>query len=289
MTTEDIAPESRETIICAPARSHVPILSRLPAIALFLCAPAAPANLTAADLKPETVKAFDEFIRGKEAQLRDQASAGKFLWADEAPGRRQQLRDGKILTESLRDQPDLGVPNGLIHDWMGAVFMAGATIDRTINFVQDYEHHPEVYKPEVIASKILAHNGDDYKIFLRLKKKKVLTVILNTEHAVHYERLDAKRWQSRSYSTHIAEVENAGKAGERELPPGSDHGFLWRLDSFWRFEESDGGVYVECEAISLTRRVPSGLGWLIDPIIRDLTKGSLFNTLQATRGFLLRK
>jgi hypothetical protein len=71
--------------------------------------------------------------------------------------------------------------------------------------------------------------------------------------------------------------------GGRELPPGQDHGFLWRLNSYWRFEERDGGVYVECEAISLTRNVPLGLGWLVNPIIRSLPRESLANTLWATR------
>ncbi len=98
--------------------------------------------------------------------------------------------------------------------------------------MQDYANHTKVYQPEVIDSKILVHNGDDFKVYLRLKKKKVLTVVLNTEHDVHYVRLDRERWQSRSYSTHIAEVDHAGKPDEHELPAGKDHGFLWRLYSY---------------------------------------------------------
>jgi len=112
-----------------------------------------------------------------------------------------------------------------------------------------------------------------------------MTVVLNTEHDVHYIHLDRDWWQSRSYSTHIGEVANAGKPDERELPAGKDHGFLWRLHSYWRFQERDGGVYVECEAVSLTRNVPAGLGWLIEPIIRKLPRESLVNTLLAMRAF----
>ena len=78
-------------------------------------------------------------------------------------------------------------------------------------------------------------------------------------------------------------MENAGKTDERKLPPGTGHGFLWKLDSYWRFEERDGGVYLECQAVSLTRDVPAGLGWLIDPIVRNLPRESLVNTLRATR------
>jgi hypothetical protein len=244
---------------------------------------------SAADLKPDTVKAFDEFIRLKEGHLRDEVARGDFLWADRAPERKPQLRAGKILTQAPGDKPDTDIPDGVIHDWLGAVFIPDTTVDHVISVVQDYERHSKVYQPEVIGSKILFHHGDDFKVFLRLKKKKVLTIVLNTEHEVHYSRLDAKRWQTWSYSTHIAEVESPGKPGERELPVGRDHGFLWRLYSYWRFQERDGGVYVECDAVSLSRPVPNGLRWLIDPIIRSLPRESLFNTLQATRNFMLHK
>ena len=135
----------------------------------------------------------------------------------------------------------------------------------------------------MIDSKLLSRNGNDFKIYLRLFKKKVISVVLNTEHDARFTEISPTRWQSRSYSTKIAEVKNPGEADERELPPGNDHGFLWRLDSYWRYEQRDGGVYVECEAISLTRNVPTGLGWLIDPIIRDLPRESLAGTLRATR------
>lgn len=256
---------------------------------MWPCLLASTTQLTAADLKPETTKAFDEYIRVKEAHLRDQLASGDFLWADRAPERKKQLRAGKILVQSSGDKPDLDVPNGVIHDWLAAAFIPDTTVARTISVVQDYDRHTKVYQPEVIGSKVLSHHGDDFKVFLRLKKKKVLTVVLNTEHDVHYTRLDDKRWQSWSYSTHIAEVENPGKPGERELPVGKDHGFMWRLYSYWRFQERDGGVYMECEAVSLSRPVPTGLGWLIDPIIRNLPRESLFNTLQATRSFLVHK
>ncbi len=163
------------------------------------------------------------------------------------------------------------------------MFIPGASLQKTIALVQDYNNHKQIYKPEVIDSQLLSHNGNDFTVRLRLLKKKVITVVLNTDHEVHYFPIDPTRWASRSYSTRIAEVESPGKPDEREAAPGKDHGFLWRLNSYWRFEERDGGVYVECEAISLTRDVPAGLGWLINPIIRSLPRESLANTLKATR------
>jgi hypothetical protein len=137
-----------------------------------------------------------------------------------------------------------------------------------------------------VDSRIVEHDGDHYRIFLRLLKKQVITVVLNTEHDVRYERLDDARWRSVSRTTKIAEVENAGKRNEREKPPGTGEGFLWRLNSYWRFEERDGGTWVECQAISLTRDIPTGLGWLIEPIIRSLPKDSVANTLRELKAAL---
>jgi hypothetical protein len=145
-----------------------------------------------------------------------------------------------------------------------------------------------VYKPEVIDSRVISHNGNDFHIYLRLLKKKVITVVLSSEHDVKYTPLDKTRWRSVSRTTRIAEVENAGKPDERELPPGTGEGFLWKLNSYWRFEERDGGTWLECEAVSLTRDVPTGLGWIVLPIIRDLPKQSLENTLRSTRTALAR-
>ena len=78
---------------------------------------------------------------------------------------------------------------------------------------------------------------------------------------MQYFPVDATHCRSRSVSTRIAEVEDAGLPNEREKPVGHDGGFLWRIDSYWRFEEQDGGAYVEAESISLTRDIPTGLGW----------------------------
>jgi hypothetical protein len=139
----------------------------------------------------------------------------------------------------------------------------------------------------VIDSKLLSHENNDFSILLRILKKKIITVVLDTDHEVHYRCLDATRWLCRSYTTRIAEVENPGKPNEKVLPPDTGYGFLWRLNSYWRFQERDGGVYVECRAISLTRDVPKGLGWIIDPIVRKLPAESLAHTLTATRQALL--
>jgi hypothetical protein len=248
------------------------------ALALALACSAA-----AAELKPKTLEAYDKYIRQTEERL---AGAKTFLWADESPDRVRSARQGKVVVQPFFKKPETAVPNALIHDWVGTVFIPGATVDHAIAMVQDYNHHKDIYKPEVIDSRLLSRDGNDFRIYLRLLKKKVITVVLNTEHDVKYTKVDATRWRSATHTTKIAEVENAGKPDEREKPPGTGEGFLWRLNTWWRFEERDGGVWVECQAVSLTRDIPTGFGWLIDPIIRNLPRESLESTLRSTRGAL---
>lgn len=234
------------------------------------------------ELKPRTAEAFDKYMQTAQARFDASLRPDTFLWVDASPERKRAVSAGRILAEPTNQSGDIEIPDGLIHDWTGAVFVPGATLEQTIRMVEDYPNHKNIYRPEVTDSRLLSRHGDDFHIFLRLVKKQILTVVLNTEHDVHYARLDRTRSYSKSFTTRIAEVEDPGP-GERERPPGHDHGFLWRLDSFWKFEERDGGVYLECRAISLSRDVPSGLGWLINPIIRNLPRESLSNTLRETR------
>jgi hypothetical protein len=234
-------------------------------------------------LTPETLQGFDNYVKTAEARLDRQAASRQFLWSDGVKGAAQKLQHGQVLAEPWVGEGDIGIPGGLIHDWVGAVFISAARMDAVIRMVEDYDRAKVSYKPDVMDSKLLSHTDDDFTVSMRLLKKNVLTVVLNTVHEVHYTRVSDTRWYSRSRSTRMAEVVNPGEPGERELAPGKDHGFLWRLNSYWRFEERDGGVYVECEAISLSRGVPVGLGWMINPIIRTLPRQSLTNTLRFTR------
>jgi hypothetical protein len=148
---------------------------------------------------------------------------------------------------------------------------------------QDYDHHQDIYQPEVLRSRLIHHEGNDYQIFYRLVKKKIITITLNTDHDVQYFPIDATHCRSRSVATRIAEVADAGQPDEHEKPIGQDGGYLWRLNSYWRFEEKDGGVYVESESISLTRDIPTGLGWMIKPFVTTIPRESLLMTLGSMR------
>lgn len=247
-------------------------------------APAASVDAPPVELKEATREAFQQYVRHAEARV-DRRLAGRdaFLWTDESPARLASLRRGEVVTGPSADRAVTEVPDGLVFDLTGAVFIAGATLDAVLGVMQDYPKHKVYYAPEVLDSATRSRDGDDYVVYLRLRKKKVLTVVLDTEHQARYVRLDDRRVYSRSVSTRIVEVENAGQRDERTLPAGAGHGFLWALNSYWRLHERDGGVLVECQAISLSRDIPWGLGWLIEPIVNDLPVESLERTLAATR------
>jgi len=234
-------------------------------------------------LKPETLQAFEAYIREAEAAMEQTLRGPAFLWSDGDPKRAKQVRQGKIVAEFWQGKGPVKVPAGLIHDWIGAAFIPGAAVARILARIQDYDNHKNMYRPEVIDSKLIARRGDDFQIYLRVLKKKIITVVLDTDHEVHYFRVDGGRWGCRSYTTRTAEVDDAGKPNEKVQPADTGYGFLWRLDTYWRFEERDGGAYAECRAISLTRDIPTVLKWIIEPMVRSLPKDTLIHTLKATR------
>jgi hypothetical protein len=235
-----------------------------------------------AELKPETLLAFTAHIAAAEAGVE-----ARLRGDEQFPGggteRLAQLRKGAIVVELYSGERPLQVPDGLIHDWIGAICIPGATVAQTLALLQNYDNHKNIYRPEVIASKLVACEGNDYQIYLRLRKKKIITVILDTDHDVHYFAVNSTRWACHSRTTRISEVEDAGKPTEKVRPPDRGHGFLWRLNSYWRFDESEDSTFIECRAISLTRDVPAALAWIIEPIILKLPRESLKATLEATR------
>jgi hypothetical protein len=245
------------------------------------------APLLSAGPTPETERAFARYLSGREAAKDKSVNGRDFLWIDQHSDLAAEAKQGTVIQPLNRQNP-LGVADGLVHDWVGTVFIPGVTLEQALAFMQNYDNHKRVFRPEVMDSKTLHHQGDNYRTYLRLRKHKLITVILNSEHDVRYTRLDAKRAASRSFSTRITEIENPDTPQEHEMAPGDDHGFLWNLNSYWRFEERDGGVWLECEAISLTRDIPFGLGPIVKPIIRDLPRESLEKALEATRRELLK-
>jgi len=233
-------------------------------------------------LKPETLLAYTTHIAAAEAAV-EASLRGEEQLANGCAERIAQLRKGTIIVELCSGKRPIQVPHGLIHDWSGVICIPGTTVEKTLSLLQNYDNHKNIYQPDVIASKLIGRQGNDFQIYLRLRKKKIITVILDTDHDVHYFSVNSMRSACYSRTTRISEVEDAGKPTEKVHPPDTGYGFLWRLHSYWRFEESENCTYIECRAISLTRDVPSALAWIIEPIILKLPRESLKATLEATR------
>jgi len=254
----------------------------------LLLAPA----LLAADLKPKTTEAFDKYVAATHARFANELKpGGVFLFVDELPANERKedygkLKAGEVLVEK-RDTSTPGVkkdiPDGIVHHWVSLVFVPGVTLEQALPVLQDYDHRADLYKPEVIASHTISHEGDDYKMFMRLYQKRFTTVVFNTEYAVHWGRAGEGKMFADSISTRVAEVKDASHPDGPEHPIGHDSGYLWRLNTYWRFEQRDGGLYIQCEALSLTRDIPYGLGWLLKPLVTSIPKGSLTAALKRTR------
>ena len=247
------------------------------------------------ELKEATLRSFRAYVAQTEQRNEQGLQNGAFLWIDGLSGDARidavaGLRLGGVLVRQLHGKNSGTAPQisgGMIHDWQGIVFVPGARLDEVLALLEDYDHHASYYSPDVDRSKIEAHDGDHYHVFMRFRRHKVVTVVLNTEQDINYYRDSPTRAHSRSTATRIREVADPGTSQEREKSPNSDNGFLWQMETWWRMEERDGGVYVQNEAITLTREIPIGLGWLIEPFVTSIPKETLEFTLGATRKAVL--
>ncbi|MBI4469673.1 MAG: hypothetical protein HY650_10170 [Acidobacteria bacterium] len=262
---------------------------------MFVVSPAVPSGrleTVSARLKPETIKVWEEYQRLTESRISAELGSPRgfmvqdFLPDTDAARCRRELGAGQVFDHRMETRDSGGkrfeVPGGMIHHWLGSIFLPRAKLADVIKWFEDYNQHYKYFE-EVEASRLLSRQGEVFNIFLRLKRTKILTVRYNTEHTVEYRSHGPGRTSSRSRSTRIAEVEDGGSAGEREKPPGDDRGFLWRLNAYWRCQQEDGGVTVNCESISLSRGIPTGLGWLIKGYVESVPKDSLVSTLTSIR------
>ncbi len=238
----------------------------------------------AVDLKPQTIEAFDRYIVNTDSKMQPRWSGEHFLWFDDWPDLRARLLAGAVIAQPIHGNGVVALPGGLIQDWVGAVFIPNTTLAETLRVVQDYPQHVEMYKPDVADVKVLSHTGDDYVIRTRIVKSKFfVSDVLDVENTIHYVTLDPKRVYSRSASQRVVEIANPGKPNEHELPPGHDRGLMWRINGYWFFAESDGGVFITCESITLTREVPFLMSKMLGPILHELPAEALRTSLEQTR------
>ncbi|WP_109488207.1 hypothetical protein [Occallatibacter savannae] len=244
-----------------------------------------------AEAPQKAVNAFETYVANVEARLGQQhRSTAGFLAEVKSDANRpgnpgEQLRRGQVVIEKLT--PDKGeVPGGMLHDWRGTAFVEGATAADFEQLMKNFSSYPQMYSPEVVRARIVSPQTrpvpDQFTAEMRVKQKHVITVVMDTTYDVTFGRLDTRHGYSTSRSTRISEIEDAGTQKERVLAPDKEHGFLWRLNTYWSYEERDGGLYMQIESVSLTRGIPAGLVWAIGPFVESVPRESLEFTLRNT-------
>jgi hypothetical protein len=237
-----------------------------------------------AELKTETLAAWNQYLRKEGVEVQKRANDSQaFLWLDGNPERVNQVRAGLIVVEPMDEQTPLRIPSGLIHHWIGAAFIPNARVEDVLGVTRDYAHYKDYYKPSVEAAKTISscHNRDEFTITFA-NNSLLSRTFLQGEYTSDFVRVDAKRWYSVSVTKQMQEIKDLGRLGEKRLPPDKGSGYIWRLYSTVRLEERDGGVFVELEAVALSRDIPGSLHWLVDPIVHRISRDSLEKSLRET-------
>lgn len=259
------------------APSHTRWLLGLVAVAVVFSHHASHAT----ELKEPALKSWDDYVQAANSQMKDRVASGTFLWVDEDPNRLKHIKAGKILVSPVGPHVPRPVPTGLIHDWIGAAYFPNTKLADVLAVVRDYDHYQEYYKPSVVESKsLMPPSGDDRFSMLLVNKEVVAKMALDSDYEACYQEVSPGRWYGVAYTTRIQEIREYGHSGEHKLPPDQGSGYIWRLYSIARFEERDGGVYVEIEAMALSRDIPVAFRLVADPIVRRVSKNSLLTTLR---------
>ncbi|MBI3934416.1 MAG: hypothetical protein HY316_06960 [Acidobacteria bacterium] len=249
-----------------------------------------------AELQAKTIAAWETYVRFTEQRIDQEIEQPeKFLALDfgpeaQAKSTRAQLQGGQLDIHRMKTARESGreieVDDGMIHHWIGRVFIPGVNLETVLGWVRDYDHHAGRF-PEVIASKLVSRQRDTFQLYFKLRRKKIITVYYNSYYTASYHQKDSRHVFSRSHSTKIAQLDDPDTPQEKEKPVGEDSGFLWRLNSYWRYEEAPSGVYIECESVSLSRGIPFGFGWIIGSYVESVPRESLENTLTSIRDGVL--
>ena len=228
---------------------------------------------------PAAMSGFDAYVGGLEARLARQHGSGDSFFAGSiaSAGR---LRRGELIVEQLTPAGG-GLPGAMLHHWRGTAFAAGATAADFERLMKDFDAYPRRFSPQVIRASVLTQRGDRLQASMRVRQKHVITVVMDTSYDVSFGRLDGQHGYSVSRSTRISEIDSPGTSKEQVLNASEEHGFLWRLNTYWSYEERDGGLYMQVESVSLTRSIPTGLGWAVRPYVESVPRESLEFTLRA--------
>jgi putative flippase GtrA len=250
-------------------------------------------DVLSVDLQQQTLQAWAAYEQAADGRLAAASATSAPFFAMDAFGvkdwRQTALANGIAMSRIERARPGAAapaVPDGKIHHWAGAIFVPRTSVAAVLDRLSQLAGQESKHYEDVIGSKLLSRDGDRYRIYMKVRRAKVVTVTYNTEHAVEYRRLAPTRAAARSASVRIAELKDAGTPGEQEKPIGSDSGYLWRLNAYWRYEAVNGGVLIECESVSLSRSVPALLRPFVTGTVEGLARESLQRTLTGLRTYL---
>jgi putative flippase GtrA len=275
-----IAACSAFTFLAADRLVFRAVVPALLAIAAF--GPAA----SAAELRPETVAAWDAYVAAAELRIAGEFDPGHDASGDELDVSQSRAPDATDPTDATDATEATGtsiaIPRGLIHHWRGRVFIPGTTTEHLLGRLLD-PSPADFDQEDVLESRVLERGRDRLRIFLRLHRTEIVTVVYDTEHVIRFRRHGPGLASSRSVATRIVEVSDAQTADERQKPDGEGRGFLWRMNAYWRYQQVANGVLVECESISLSRSIPGVLRVLIQPLIDGTARDSLERTLLSMR------
>jgi hypothetical protein len=281
-------PESASAAKAGAGRTWLPFHTsfRAPKLKLMLLVAVIllPVRAQAANLKTETVAAWDEYIQAVSVTLRDRVRpGGRFLWTYEASERMTKVHSGEIVVASAPGPNPRKVPGGLIHHWIAAAFLPNVKLDDVLEVTEDYDRYKEYYRPSVIASKAVARDdSNDYFSMQLMNKAFFLKTTLDADYQTTNVRLDDRHFYSVSRTTRIQEIEDYGGPNQHRMPEGQGGGYIWKLFSIGRLDQRDGGVYIELEAIALSRDIPAAVRFVVDPIVRSVSRSALLTSLTQT-------
>lgn len=235
-------------------------------------------------LQPATVKEFSAYAKRVENELLVRWEGRQpFAVIDETPVDRAKVLHGELLIRSGSTPNPVSISKGLVHDWLGDVFIPNTTVSNVLAVLQDFDRHHEIY-PEILQSRLVRRKGEDITGYWRLRQTSpLLPVALDVIQEAHYQEVAPDKWICRAYASDISEIDNPGTTREKKLPPGQGDGFLWRLYAYWSLEATGGGVLAESRSLSLSRDIPLALAWAIRPLIQNIPRESLESMLRNTR------
>ena len=228
---------------------------RLRTVCVLAFVSACPSPLVAADLNPETIAAWNSEASLAQARL--------------------LVQPGTVVADRSPQGDVIPVPGGSIHRWQGSTIVRGVTLDQLLDALM----HPGTPPPQedVLESRVLSRSGDGLRVYLKLVRRTIITVTYDTEHDITFHRWSNHLATSQSVATRIAET------------GGEDRGFLWRLNSYWRYTQTKEGVVVELESLSLSRAVPVLVRPMAAPLIKHVARESMTRTLEALRRHVERR